>query len=60
MYPVDDVSGVVAKELIEETGDVLLLWALEDIGPQPLLPYSFTADGCDRCIRRRVWRKSCG
>ena len=28
---IDDESGVVAKELIEETEVVLLLWGLEDI-----------------------------
>ena len=31
--PMDEVSGVVAKEVIDENEDVLLLWGLEDIGP---------------------------
>jgi len=29
---IDDVSGVVVKELMEETEDVLLLWDFEDMG----------------------------
>jgi hypothetical protein len=31
---IDDVLGVVARELIGETEDALLLWCSEDIGPQ--------------------------
>jgi len=30
---IDDVSGVVAKEPMEEIEDALLLWWFEDIGP---------------------------
>ena len=39
--PIDDTSGVVAKELIDEMEDVLLLWGSEDIGPQRIQPGSF-------------------
>ena len=56
MYPVDGVSGVVAKELIEETEDVLLLWALEDIGPLRTQRRSFFRLQIEIERGRKVWR----
>ena len=32
MSTIDDWSGVVAKEGIDEVKDVLLLWGFEDVG----------------------------
>jgi len=37
----DDTSGVVAKELMDETDDALLLGGEGDIGPQRFQPGSF-------------------
>ena len=31
--PIDDMSGVVVNELIDETEDLLLLWGFEGVGP---------------------------
>jgi hypothetical protein len=33
VFPMDEMSGVVAKEEMEETEDVLLMWGLKDIKP---------------------------
>ena len=35
---IDNVSGVVTKESVDEIEDVLLLWGLEDIGPLGFQP----------------------
>ena len=56
MYPVDGVSGVVANELIDETEDVLLLWALEDIGPLGTQRRSFYRSQTEIERGRKVWR----
>ena len=39
--PIDDTSGVVVKELIDEIEDVLFLRGSGDIGPQSFQPGSF-------------------
>jgi hypothetical protein len=51
---VDDIddSGVVVKELIEDTEDALLLWGSEDIRPLGFRPGSFYRSG-DKCRPRK-------